>query len=356
MPEGDFADLWNAGHLVRAGRLDWLYSSDLFHAYRESQFGKPLGYQDWIYPPTVLLIGVPLSFIPLASAYVLWDTATFAIAVLLLRHARVPWPTLIFGLAGPATWRSLSLGQYGTITGALVVAGLLLAPRYPIRAGIMLGLSTLKPQQGIIVPIAWVSARYWRALSAAIVTFAVLAIAVMFWLGSHAWALFFTHSTSMARRLLDMPPPQPNIENGTSVFWMLRTMGVGIAASYAVHAVFAIAALVLVYRAWRLPRAQPTARMCVTVSLSLMVMPYGYTSDMVAYSMGVAFIVANNRWRLRPIDALLWLFPVYCSFFSIGSGILFTPVALAILAWQGWKQMVRVPNCAGQAMDGATPA
>jgi len=340
MPEGDFANLWGAGHLARAGGLDWLYSSELFHAYTEGQFGKPLQVQDWIYPPTVLLIGVPLSFLPLFPAFIVWDIGTFAIAVLLLRHARVTWPTLMFGLAAPATWRSLVLGQYGTITGALVVAGVLLAPRYPIRAGIMLGISTLKPQQGIIVPVAWLAARHWRAIAAAALTTGLLAAAVIVLFGARAWVLFFTHSASMARGILNMPPPQPNISNGVSVFWMLRTMGFGTAPANAVHAVFALGAMVLVYRAWRRPDAEPTARMCVTVCLSLMIMPYGYTSDMVAYSLAVAFIVANNRWRLRLIDVLLWLFPVYCGFFSIGSEILFTPVAIGLAAWQGWKQMV----------------
>lgn len=354
MPEADFANLWAAGHAIRAGRLDWLYSSALFHAYRELQFGKPLAYQDWIYPPTVLLIGVPLSFLPLAPAYVVWDIGTLAIAVLLLRHARVPWPVLIFGLGAPATWRSLILGQYGTITGALVVAGLLLAPRHPVRAGIMLGFSTIKPQQGIIVPIAWLASRYWRAIFAAALTFAVMAAAVILWLGAQPWVLFFTHSASMARGLLDVvPPPESNISNGTSVFWMLRTMGAAIAPSYAVHAVFAVAAMVLVYAAWRRPDAEPTARMCVTVCLSLMIMPYGYTCDMVAYSMAVAFIVANNRWRLTPVDVLLWLFPVYCNFLSIGSDILLTPAAIMIAAWQAWKQMVRAPQYAAPALAAA---
>ena len=202
MPEEDFANLWSAGHLVRFGRLNWVYSSHLFEAWKQGQFGSSLRTQDWIYPPTVFLVGIPLSYLPLLPAFFLWDIGTLIVAILLLRWARLPWKIMTIGLLGPATWQSLILGQYGTITGAMVIAGLLTAPRSPIRAGIILGLATLKPQQGIIVPIAWFAARFWRAISMAALTFGMLAMTIISLLGRHAWVLFFTHSRTMARGIL----------------------------------------------------------------------------------------------------------------------------------------------------------
>jgi hypothetical protein len=313
MPEEDFANLWSAGHLVRMGRLDWVYSSQLFQIWKQSQFGTSLRTQDWIYPPTVLLIGVPLSFLPLVPAFILWDSATLLIAVILLRYARLPWPILIVGLLAPATWRSVLLGQYGVITGALVVAGLLLAPRYPVRAGIMLGISTLKPQQGIITPVAWLAARYWKAITAAAVTFGLMGIAIILWLGSHAWKLFFINSSAMARGILDALPPQPNISTGVSVFWMCRTMGGTIAMSYSAQIAVAIVAVIFVYRAWLITDIDPLTRVAFTACCSLLITPYGYTSDMVAFSIAVVIILSNNQWRLRLIDVFLWLWPFYCS-------------------------------------------
>ena len=110
MPEGDLASLWMAGHLARLGQLDWLYNSQLFEAWRQQRFGASLRGKPRVYPPTVLLIGVPLSFLPLLPVFLVWDGTTLALAVLLLRRARVPWPILIVGLAAPATWRVLVLG------------------------------------------------------------------------------------------------------------------------------------------------------------------------------------------------------------------------------------------------------
>jgi hypothetical protein len=337
----DFTNLWSAGHLVRAGRLDWLYSSHLFQEWKESHFGALLYPADWIYPPTVLLIGVPLSFLPLDFAYVLWDAVTLAIAVILLRCAHLPWPVLIMSLAAPATWLSLNQGQYGAITGALVVAGLLLAPRYPIRAGIMLGISTIKPQQGVIVPIAWLAARCWRAIAAAAIMFCIMAVAVTLCFGFQAWTLFLTQSSAMARRILEALPPQSHINWGVSVFWMFRTMGFSIALAYMMQIIVALVALIFAYRAWRIPDADPLPRMAFTVCLSLMITPYGFTSDMVAYSIAVAVIVSHNHWRLRPIDVFLWLWPAFVSIVTMQSGMLFTPLVVSIAAVRSWTQLRR---------------
>jgi alpha-1,2-mannosyltransferase len=349
MPEEDFANLWSAGHLVRSGRLDWVYSSHLFEAWKQGQFGASLRTQDWIYPPTVFLLGVPLSYLPLVPAFILWDIGTLIAAVLLLRWARLPWPILLVGLLGPATWRALILGQYGTITGALVIAGLLVAANKPVRAGIMLGFVTLKPQQGIIVPIAWFATRYWRAIVAAGLTFGLLAATIILWLGKHAWVLFFTQSNLMARAILVMPPPQDNINSGVSVFWMCRTMGSNVAIAYDAQFIVALIAVILTFLAWRRQNADNLARIAFTACTSLMITPYGYTSDMVAFSIAVAIIVSNNRWRLRVIDVLLWLWPAYCALITVHSGILFTPFVVAAAAALSWRQM------AGQtAMSGPT--
>jgi hypothetical protein len=202
MPEEDFANLWAAGKMVRAGDIAGVYGAATFQACRQAAFGADVQREDWVYPPTVLLIGVPLSFMPLLAGFLLWDAATLILAVLLLRGAGLRWPVLLFGLLGPASWRSLSLGQYGVLTGSLVVARLILAPRYPIRAGIMLGMSTFKPQQGIIAPFTWAGARNFKAIIAAAMTFVVMAVAVRLWtvIGGERSVLKYVSTRSAEKR------------------------------------------------------------------------------------------------------------------------------------------------------------
>jgi hypothetical protein len=341
MPEEDFANLWSAGHLIRLGRIDWLYSPNLFTMWKQSQFDASLVAENWIYPPTVLLLGVPLSYLPLVPAFLLWDAGSLVMALFLLRWAGLSWPILLVGLLGPATWRSLVLGQYGTVTGALVIAGLLFAPRGPLRAGILLGLATLKPQQGIVVPVAWLAARYWRAIIAAGLTFGLLGGIVTAWLGWHAWAVFFANSSAMGRVILDAPPPQNNINTGVSVFWMCRTLGSSVAVAYAAQIPVTITAIILTYLAWRKRDVDLHGRIAFTVCASLMITPYGYTSDMVAFSIAVAMMVSHNRWRLRVIDVFLWLWPFYCTRLTLLSGILWTPLVVCVAAALAWTQLHR---------------
>jgi hypothetical protein len=339
MPEEDFANLWSAGHLVRLGRVDWVYSSHLFQAWKQDVFGSSLRVQDWIYPPTVLLLGVPLSFLPLAQAFLFWDLGTLILAVLLLRWARLPWVILIVGLLGPATWRSLILGQYGTITGALVIAGLLMARRAPVRAGMMLGFATLKPQQGIIAPVAWLATQNPRAIIAAALTFSALAIAVILFFGPSSWVLFFTRSSDMGKAILDMAPPQDNINTGVSMFWMCRTLGSSVHFANVAQLLFALLATALTYFAWRKSNVDDMARIAFTACTSLMITPYGYTCDMVAFSIAVAIITSKNCWRLRIVDVFLWLWPFYCTVATVITGVLFTPLVVVTAAAIAWRQM-----------------
>ncbi len=341
MPEGDLANLWAAGHLARLGHLDWLYSSHSFFAWKQAQFGTASKIEDWIYPPTVLLIGVPLSFLPLFSAFLVWDAGSLFVAIFLLRWSRLSWPVLLVGLLAPASWRSLELGQWGIITGAMVIAGLLAATRHPVRAGILLGLVTLKPQQGIIVPIAWLAAGFWRAIALASITFGLLALAVILWLGPHAWSLFFTNSSAMARELLNAPPGQAYMSTGISVFWMCRTMGATVALAYQGQILATLIAVILTYLAWRKPDANRLARVAFTACASLLVTPYGYNFDLIGFSIAIAIIVSNNGWRVRLVDVFLWLWPFYSTAITVRSGVLLTPVVIASAAALAWRQMSR---------------
>jgi hypothetical protein len=341
MPEEDFANLWAAGKMVRAGDIAGLYGAASFEAWRQKAFGADVQEEDWVYPPTVLLLGVPLSFLPLLAGFLLWDAVTLLLAVLLLRAAGLRWPVLLFGLLGPAAWRSLTLGQYGVLTGALVVAGLMLAPRYPVRAGILLGISTLKPQQGIIAPFAWAGASNFRAMIAAALTFAAMAVAVALLFGA-AWQLFISGAGTNMRHLLDAPPPQNYISDGTSVFWMLRTMGAGIAPAYAGQIFMALAAAGLGYWVWRRP-APALPRVALSVCLSLLIMPYGFTSDMVAFSIALALLIAEADWRLTPLDVAIWLWPAYCPLMTLKTGWLLTPLVIICVAARAWRGILKSP-------------
>jgi len=74
------------------------------------------------------------------------------------------------------------------LTASLFGAALLFLERRPVLAGVFFGCVTYKPQFGILVPLALVAFRQWRALVSAGVTAAFLASASIAVFGTDVWS------------------------------------------------------------------------------------------------------------------------------------------------------------------------
>src|SRR6201999_4060273 len=68
------------------------------------------------------------------------------------------------------------IGQNGALTAALVGLGLILLRTRPIIAGVCIGLLSVKPHLGLLIPVALLAGAYYRAFAAGAVTAIVLAL------------------------------------------------------------------------------------------------------------------------------------------------------------------------------------
>jgi hypothetical protein len=123
---------------------------------------------------------------------------------------------------------------------------------------------------------------------------------------------------------------------------MLRTMGAGIAPAYAGQAIVALGAAGVAYWAWRRPAPVPR-RVALSVCLSLLMAPYGFTSDMVAVSIALALLVAEGGWRLTPLDVAIWLWPSYCPLVTLKTGWLLTPLIIICVALRALWGIYKMP-------------
>lgn len=338
MPDADFTNIWAAGALARTGHLSTLYSSAGFEAWKQALLSRRTEVGDWIYPPGILPLGALLSFIPLPFAFWGWNAASLAAMALVLRRAGLGWAVIALTILSPAEYRCLCLGQFGGICGCLAFAGLLLARQTPILSGILLGLVTLKPQPGVIIPIAWLAARNWRALLAGAATFAILSLIPLLWFGPQSWLGFFTQAGPAARAILQAPFPQTYQLNGVSIFWMLRSLGAGNHLAYAAQTAGAVGAAILVYRAWA-RGGDILLLSAFTIFLSLFIMPYAYNTDMVGYTAAVAALAAHRGWKISLLDGLLWLWPGYVTIVTYTTGFLATPLIVALAAFMAWRAL-----------------
>jgi hypothetical protein len=342
--EGDFTNLWVAGGLARAGRIDTIYYSGLFEYWRQYLFGQAIITQDWIYPPFALLIGALVSVIPLFPAFVLWNIGSLAFAVILMRRARLSWFVILVGLLSPADILSLSSGQYGALVGAASVVALLGSRTNPIRSGLLVGLIAMKPQPAMLLPFVWLVQRRWKAILFALLIVLTMAVMVTICFGWWAWSLYFLKSLPHSRAIIEAPFGQANQLGGVSVFWMMRSFGSSIAWAYAAQAASAAGAITLTYAVSHRVNGNTAPFVAFILFMSLLITPYGYGCDMVAFSIALTLLMKQRR-GFSLFDPLVWfwLWPGFCPIISHLSGVLMTPLIIVSASWIAWRELVVQP-------------
>lgn len=124
--------------------------------------------------------------------------------------------------------------------------------------------------------------------------------------------------------------------SSVSVFWMLRILGANIDVSLFFQFISFLVSVGLVWYIWQRPDVSKTDRLALTVFLSLMSTPYGYTHDMVGYSIVLACLAERRRWRIDLLDVLFWLWPSFCAVVTVDTGVLLTPVVVGLAIGRTW--------------------
>jgi alpha-1,2-mannosyltransferase len=134
---------------------------------------------------------IPFGALPFGAGYALFLIATFACLLLTLWHTAGQgyrrWLVVFSVLLSAPTAFTIGNGQNAFLSTALLVGGFGLLARYPIGAGVLLGLLTYKPQLWLMVPVALVAAQQWRALGSAAVSATGTALASVAVFGIEPW-------------------------------------------------------------------------------------------------------------------------------------------------------------------------
>src|SRR5262249_24072486 len=140
----------------------------------------PLNGHPWVYPPTFLLLLLPFGLLPPLASLAAFLTSGFVALIAALRlHAAggLPYGILLFTIVlCPAVPFNVMTGQNAFFTAALLLAGFGILGGRPVLAGALLGFLSVKPQLWLMVPVALLAAREWRALAAAAATALLLAL------------------------------------------------------------------------------------------------------------------------------------------------------------------------------------
>jgi hypothetical protein len=322
----NYLNIWAGGHLAAEGRLDTIFDPQAYFVWLRSVFGAQLDLHSWGYPPQVLLLALPFSWLPLVPGFVAWTIATSLFLWFILRAGGLSRAYALAAALSPAALENALDGQNGALTAAALAGGLLLAGRRPITAGALLALLTMKPQLGLLVPICLLAARDWRTIGWTALFSLAYCGAGLAAFGWHAWSTYLTITAPFMQRYIDAPFGIAAHFMMVPPFITMRAAGASLAWAYRVQTVASLVFAVLAWLAWFRPRTDRRAAVALVLFLAPLSTPYSHSYDLVCVAAGCALLakLASERGGLRAADRVMlapaWIWPG--SAFAIGVELL----------------------------------
>jgi hypothetical protein len=190
---GDYVAFWAAAKAAAGSLQAAIYDPAFFESWlHEIAMEREYFGLSWQYPPTYYLLILPLAFLPFVAGFALWSGGTMALYGAALRwffDLRLTGFIVLLGL--PVVFNAFITGQNGFLTATLLLLAGLLPDKRPVVAGIAAGMLTIKPQLGVLLPIAYIAAGCWRAFfTAAFVAVAMVGLSLLAF-GAETWQAFF---------------------------------------------------------------------------------------------------------------------------------------------------------------------
>jgi alpha-1,2-mannosyltransferase len=197
-PGQDWMVYYTAARAYLEGNLPLLFDGERMTAQINVDFlgwlPRPLSFHPWLYPPTFLLLLIPFGLISFAISYAAFLLVTLAFLLITIwfcvERGYRRWLHVFSLLLAPAVSFTVGTGQNSFLTSALLVGGFGLISRRPAVAAALLGTLTYKPQLWLMVPIALVAARQWRALLNTITAAAALGLSSLAVFGIKPWCVW----------------------------------------------------------------------------------------------------------------------------------------------------------------------
>ena len=327
----DFVNYWAGAHLAADGQAAQVYDINGFLDYQRSQTAPNAHFKWYSYPPTALILSLPLAALNFTPALIFWLVSGIALCAVLLSRILDWRMALLAAFATPASLVNALWGQNGQFTAALLCGGLLVLRHHPVLAGMLFGMLCFKPHLAILIPVALAVGGYWRAFATAGIT--VLAISGgAFLLDPAAWAGFLKNAPINAG-LLEIGDSMWH--RMPTTFAAIRLAGGEITIAYLGQILSALTAIAATIWIWRYNAAY-TVKASALVIATFLVTPYAWDYDQVALAFVAAWLAAEGvRHGCQPgekiVLALNIAAPLIYSPLAAASHIQIGPLALWLL-------------------------
>jgi hypothetical protein len=306
----DFSHYWVAASLARAGDPSAVYDFPRFKAAQQAVFG-PQAAIPWLYPPTFLLLMLPLALLPYLLSLGVWLATTLSGYLGTIRrlapHPLTVWLTLAF----PGTFQNLYFGQNGFLSAMLLGGGLLLVDGLPFAGGVLLGLLTYKPHLAVLLPVALVAGGRWRALLGLASSAAGLALASVLVLGSQVW-LAFVRQLPWAMQLVKTD--DLCWSHMPTVLAAIQLLGGGLDAALVLQGLVMLIGATVVAWVW-FKGASLAVRAATLVTGTLLVTPYAFAYDLALLALPLVWLAWEGHTQgwlpgEKSFLSLAWVTPL----------------------------------------------
>jgi alpha-1,2-mannosyltransferase len=286
----DFISFHAAGKLAAGPDPGSVYHPAAHSAMERQIAGSDrIPYYAFFYPPVFLLLCRALAVLPYFAALAVWLGGTALALALALRSILRQPGTVTALLAFPATFINLGHGQNGFLSAALFAAGTLTLERRPFLAGLTLGALCYKPQLAILLPVALVFGRNWRALAGAAVSALGLAGLAALVFGPPIWGDFLA-LLSGARATF--AAGGVGFAKMTSISAAIRLLGGGKGLADAAQLAAILGAAAATALAWR-GRGSLAPRAAVLVAGALVAAPLLLSYDLMLAAVAAAWLMRD---------------------------------------------------------------
>jgi hypothetical protein len=348
-------NFWTGGVLALEGRVATLYDRDAYDALVKSLFPPATGFLSFSYPPHILPLLSGLALLPYGAALALWQLFGLGSFLAVSLNATNRDKVLPYVILSPIVILVITVGQASFFLAALFVGAFRLMPRRPIAAGGLLGLLTVKPQLGLLLPLALIWLGEWRALVAAAVTTVALVVVSIVCYGLGPWQDYVVYTLPFQQRVITAMVglyPTMMITPYAGLWWL----GLPAQTALALHGV---ATLVIGFVSLRiLGGSGPAAlKVAILAVASVIATPYCLNYDLAIPAAAILCWVALRAEPLTPGTlgalGLFWLLPYFSMALVLWKLPVMPFVVLALFcalvheAWRHGMPLAAVPVAAG---------
>lgn len=303
----DFLNFWMYGRAAGMPDPGQWYDAVAYNRTLADLLGPDYPGQNWSYPPSVMLVAAPFGRIGYLPALLMWTVLNLSVFLAVAMRHIADRRTLLALMVSPAAVFCLISGQSSFLTTAMLIGIFAFLDRRPLLAGVLIGLLTIKPQLGVLLPVMLLASGRWRVfIVASLTTLALIALTAALF-GPQVW-LDFVRDGLPVQNLVLADPEGIATPFYPTVFMNLRGIGFSYGAAMAVQACFAAAAVVAVAWAFRCRAdADPRLLFALFVACSVSAVPYLLVYDTLALCLAALLLLDGGRldrtgaWLARPV-------------------------------------------------------